>query len=351
MTDTTTSSHRRHDGRQPTELRGRELKVSVSPTTFDGSCFYTQGNTALTVSVHGPTAASRRILMEDGNGVGVGGGGGSAGAFAKAATRIRVLHADSIPPAGGAERTNQLERRVVQQSQLDSSELLSLLEPLVRAVFIADRYPRDVLCIDVCILSADGSLAAAAVNAVMAALLDAGVPCRTTMAAVSVAAMTRHASSTNTPTTDGANKGGKKRARGDGNGKHDADGCGDDDDDGSALYLLDPTTAEEEASFFSSSSDSSLSLSSPSSEANIVRMRKSGGLRCTGLGVFVFSNPSCGGGLLASRVYSRSGSNNSDTDSSERSVNRAQWLAMAALTERASAVVFSFFRLCNVPME
>lgn len=263
-------------------MRGKELKLSEL-TQFDGSAFYAQGLSAATVAIHGPTAAKQ----ED---------------YVAAVVCVRIINAISIPTAGGADRRNQEERKRQQGSRRDAWELTRLVERCVDATFMKERYPRCVLNIDVTIMSEDGSLSAVVLNAVMYALLDAGVPCRTTFAAVSVAAVT---------TTH----------------------------DHGLEYLLDPTALEEE-----------MHCARPQSSIN--SEAKASEPECVAHGCFVMANPLSGSGLLASKVQRNMRRCRLTTPGQPaRSLTEAEFRAMASLAERAAVSLFGFLRQCNVPLD
>lgn len=159
----------RKDGRQLTEIRGRELRVGEM-SAFDGSAWYSHGGTAVLATVSGPIAA--RIASED---------------YSKAIVELTVKRVDSIPTAGGASRpvVDQMRTELLQQD----AELSGMLANIVRSTVMLHLFPRCSFSIAVNILSDDGSLPSVAANAVMCALLDASIPCRTTFAAVTVASI------------------------------------------------------------------------------------------------------------------------------------------------------------------
>ncbi|KAG5488178.1 hypothetical protein LSCM4_08157 [Leishmania orientalis] len=318
----------RRDGRTALELRGKEMRLS-DVTAFDGSSWYAQGQTAVMVSIHGPAIARNEE-------------------YAMCNVHVRVQHAHSLAPAaGGAEKALYEERKLGLLTRTDALALASLLESTLNAVFIRERFPRCVLVVDVVVMQDDGSLPAVALNAVMCALLDAGLPCRTTMAAVCVAVVTRGGEADAVDSSRGAAQdrlfsGGSSSAG------------------GVCEYLLDPTSAEESlgAAYMSSAPSAgekaavagagSITTSSAASTTLLDRsaaQQVHDQYRCVSTGVFVFSNPGCGGGLLAQLVRCvGSGS----VAMPELGVSVQAYAEMMALAERASAVLFEFFRQCNV---
>lgn len=287
---------------------------------FDGSSWYAQGQTAVLVTLHGPTLAKNEE-------------------YDTCLVRVRVQHAHGLTPsAGGAERAVYEEMKLEMLTRTDALELESLLESTIDAVVMRDRFPRCVLVVDVVVVQDDGSLAAVALNAVMCALLDAGVPCRTTMAAVCVAAVTR---------AEDAAAGDASRAVG-----------------SSLELLLDPTTAEETLGAGNtaaataaggekarSTADATMAEKGDLSGAAAARLSLlrpdalQGHYRCVSTGVFVFSNPACGGGVLAQLVRRRSGG---DSGTGANIVSVEVYGQMMTLAERAAVVLFDFFRQCNV---
>lgn len=276
----------RRDGRQTLEMRGKEL-ASAELTQFDGSCRYGQGMTSVMVALHGPVSAKAEDHL-------------------RCAVRVRVLHGASIPTAGGTDRLNVNERKRERCSEQDADELLSLIDSAISAVFVRERFPFCVLAIDVVVLHDDGSLAAVAINAVMQALLDAGLPCRTTMAAVSVAAL--------------------RSVRG---------------EPEELVYLLDPTQQEEgimapvtDGSQYTECAKSHLG---GTGSAHI----------CVALGTFVFANPSSGGGLLASHVHRGRNASFGGRGGDVQNLSLRETRDMIELAGRAVPAVLQFMRDCN----
>ncbi|KAG5512110.1 hypothetical protein JKF63_07575 [Porcisia hertigi] len=320
----------RRDGRTALELRGKEMRLS-DMTAFDGSSWYAQGQTAVMVSIHGPT-----ISKND--------------EYDTCAVQVRIQHAHGLAPAaGGAEKMLYEERKLELLTRTDALALGSLLESTLNAVFIRERFPRCVLVVDVVVIQDDGSLPAVALNAVMCALLDAGLPCRTTMAAVCVAAVTRGGEVDAADSSTGPAKSGRPSSVG---GSSSADNIYE--------YLLDPTCAEELLGVMDHPTSTSAvehtatdvaGSTATSSAASMSLLGRSAAkqaqddYRCVSTGVFVFSNPSCGGGLLAQLVRSV-GSGGLEMRAPGVSVE--VYADMMTLAERASTVLYEFFRQCNV---
>ncbi|AIN95204.1 ribosomal RNA processing protein, putative [Leishmania panamensis] len=325
-----TTVYARRDGRTALELRGKEMKLS-DMTTFDGSSWYAQGQTAVMVSLHGPTVAKNDE-------------------YDTCAVNVRVQHARALAPAaGGAEKALYEERKLGLLTRTDALALESLLESVLGAVFLRERFPRCVLVVDVVVVQDDGSLPAVALNALMCALLDAGLPCRTTAAAVCVAVVTRGggtevADSSSSPAEGRLfSLGGPSSAAG-----------------GVCEYLLDPTSAEEslgvgyaaaspcvaeKAAVTDAGAITASSLAATPLAHRSAAPQVKDRYRCVSTGVFVFSNPACGGGVLAQLVRCvGSGS----VGIHGPGVPVQAYAEMMTLAERASAVLFEFFRQCNV---
>lgn len=164
----------RQDGRQPMQLRGRELRLATL-SRVDGSCFYAQGQSAVTVSIAGPTAALTHTAEED------------------CAIHVHISfggHACSsaaVSRGGGDVLLAREQSRRTLAAVAD--EMHDVVHDCVASAVMRERYPRCVLMVDVTIMHGDGSVSAVVLNAVMCALLDAGVACRHSFAAVSVAAV------------------------------------------------------------------------------------------------------------------------------------------------------------------
>ncbi|KAF5217598.1 hypothetical protein ECC02_009522 [Trypanosoma cruzi] len=278
----------RRDGRGHREMRGKELRTSEL-TQFDGSAWYSQGLTTVVAAVNGPVAARQ----ED---------------YRKCNVQVYVNRAVRIPRAGGTDRLCVEEQRLEQQRM--DAEVEMFLTASIQAVVRLDQFPRCVLEVHVTILADDGALLSVATNALMCALLDAGVPCRTTVAAVTIVAFAP--------------------------------------EDGSPVTAPTTTTtkaAPEASSLFSSSSPLALLL-------DPTRVEEVGdGVRTCATATFVLSNSVDGsnnssGGALVSQLQTCPRSSMHGGRMSSKDL-----VGMVVLAERAAVSIFSFFRKCNVPLE
>jgi exosome complex component RRP41 len=113
------------------------------------------GNTSIMCSVHGPAEGKR--------GDATGGAGGSAGAVVEVDVNVAgFAGVDRRRRAGGSDR--------------QSSRIATILRSAFQSHLHTHLYPHSTISIHVSVLSADGSLLAAAVNACTLALVDAGIP-------------------------------------------------------------------------------------------------------------------------------------------------------------------------------
>ncbi|KAK9640111.1 Exosome non-catalytic core component [Aspergillus fumigatus] len=144
----------RLDGRRWNELRLLQAQISTNPAS-SGSSFLSMGNTSIMCSVHGPAEGKR--------GDATGGAAGSAGAVVEVDVNIAgFAGVDRRRRAGGSDR--------------QSSRIATILRSAFQSHLHTHLYPHSTISIHVSVLSADGSLLAAAVNACTLALVDAGIP-------------------------------------------------------------------------------------------------------------------------------------------------------------------------------
>ena len=140
----------RKDGRTPSQLRPLAYEQSLLHRA-DGSIRYSQGNTSLIVAVYGPALASHREEQWD-----------------KAALVFSFDSTSTTPSA----------------SSLSPAALCYHLQSTFTPIVLLSLHPRHRISVHVQLLSDDGAVLAAAVNATMIALMDAGVQCREMIAAV-----------------------------------------------------------------------------------------------------------------------------------------------------------------------
>ena len=157
----------RRDKRTAQQMRPLKCDCSVL-TRSDGSARYSVGNTAVLASVYGPADVDGRRELVD-----------------RAAVSVTV-------------------RPVTGQDGPVERELEESLAGLVRAAVLTTMYPRTLIAVTVQVLHDDGGLLAAAANAVMLALMDAGVALKSLLSAACCAlcvppALPGHAARTTAP--------------------------------------------------------------------------------------------------------------------------------------------------------
>ncbi|KAI5285936.1 Exosome non-catalytic core component [Ascosphaera aggregata] len=141
----------RLDGRRWNELRLMQAQISTSPAS-SGSSYVTMGNTVVIVTVHGPAELKRSET------------GGVTGSNEGASVVVGV----NIAGFSGVDR-----KKSERQSQADLSiALRDAFQPHLHTRI----YPHSTISLHVSVLSSDGSLLAACINACTLALVDAGIP-------------------------------------------------------------------------------------------------------------------------------------------------------------------------------
>ncbi|KAH6562886.1 hypothetical protein BASA50_001653 [Batrachochytrium salamandrivorans] len=137
--------HSRPDKRSATQLRTMGCVIGML-SRADGSARFSLGDSNVLCSVYGPTAARARDERLD-------------------QACIQVV----FNPVSGASGTQErmYERHVRQ---------------MVEALILTTLHPRTTIQITLQVLSNDGSILATAMNAVVLALIDAGIPLRITCA-------------------------------------------------------------------------------------------------------------------------------------------------------------------------
>lgn len=263
----------RRDGRKLNELRGQEARLGEL-SAFDGSAWLSQGFTTVLATVTGPVAARAGQEQHD-----------------RAAVVVSVTRLAGVASGGGATRFLVDKKRT---SQLEEdSEMASVLSRLFSHVILTESFPRCAVRIVVTLLQLDGSVLAAAVNAVMCALLDAAVPCRIGVASVSVGLT------------------------------------------GSGDLLLDTNATEEQAT--APASDAAEATVNPATLVNAH-------------GTFAFALPQCGGGVAMAQVKAAAAGVHPALANKARLSPKAVAL-MEDGAARAADVVFGFIRRCSASAE
>ncbi|KAJ5156131.1 3' exoribonuclease family domain 1-domain-containing protein [Penicillium capsulatum] len=143
----------RLDGRRWNELRLLSAQISTNPAS-SGSSYLSMGNTAIMCSVHGPAEGRR---------------GESSGAAGNAGASVEVDV--NIAGFAGVDR-----KRRAAGNDRQSLRVANTLRSAFQSHLHTYLYPHSTISIHVSVLSADGSLLAAAINACTLALVDAGIP-------------------------------------------------------------------------------------------------------------------------------------------------------------------------------
>ncbi|KAH8646497.1 exosome complex exonuclease RRP41 [Tricladium varicosporioides] len=151
----------RLDGRRWNELRRLTAQISTLPSA-DGSSYLEMGNTKVICTVTGPSDSN---LARQG-----GGGGGSTGAGGSTTgASVEVV----IGVAGFAG----VDRKKTRGGRGDKiSELQTTIQQTFTPHLFTHLYPHSLITISLTILSSDGSLLAALINASTLALISAGIP-------------------------------------------------------------------------------------------------------------------------------------------------------------------------------
>ncbi|QGA15791.1 hypothetical protein EYB26_003451 [Talaromyces marneffei] len=139
----------RLDGRRWNELRLLQAQISTNPAS-SGSSYLSMGNTSIMCTVHGPHETS---------------GAGSSATEAVVDVDVNIAGfagVDRKRRAGGSDR--------------QSTQLSTALKSAFQSHLHTSLYPHSTITVQVSVLSSDGSLFAAAINACTLALVDAGIP-------------------------------------------------------------------------------------------------------------------------------------------------------------------------------
>ncbi|KIW84632.1 hypothetical protein Z517_00020 [Fonsecaea pedrosoi CBS 271.37] len=146
----------RQDGRRWNELRRITASISTQPSS-DGSSMLTMGNTVVLCTVTGPREG--RGQRDNNN---------------------AIVETDlNVAPFASIER----RRRTRTDKQIQ--ELQSTISSSFQSHLFTYLYPRSLITISLHVLSLDGGLLVACLNAASLALVDAGVPMPSILAAVS----------------------------------------------------------------------------------------------------------------------------------------------------------------------
>lgn len=163
--DTTTYalSHLRLDGRRWNELRRLHAQISTQ-SSADGSSYFELGNTKILCTISGPSESRR-----------TGGSRNDQNNDAKVEVEINVASFSGTD----RKRRARNDRRV--------QEMQMTVAGAFQSVIFGHLFMHSTILVTLHVLSQDGSLLAACVNATTLALIDAGVPMSDYISAVTVA--------------------------------------------------------------------------------------------------------------------------------------------------------------------
>lgn len=159
--DTTSTypiTHLRLDGRRWNDLRKLTAVISTQPSA-DGSSLLTLGNTSVVCTITGPREAAS-----------------SASSRSEAVVECEL----TIAPFAQMDRRRPANARTDKRIQ----ELQSAISNAFQSHIFTHLYPRSSILISLTVLSLDGGLLAASLNAASLALVDAGVPMPSILASI-----------------------------------------------------------------------------------------------------------------------------------------------------------------------
>ncbi|KAI1384235.1 ribosomal protein S5 domain 2-like protein [Hypoxylon trugodes] len=154
----------RIDGRRWNELRQLRGQIRTQAAA-DGSSYFELGNTKVMCVVSGPSEEGKRRAM-GASSAAAAGGGGAGGASNDADIFVSIV-------VGGFSTVDR-KRRARGDKRIQ--ELQSTIAKSLAAVLHTHLFPRSTISLSLHVLSQDGSLLAALINASTLALIDAGVP-------------------------------------------------------------------------------------------------------------------------------------------------------------------------------
>lgn len=161
----------RLDGRRWNELRHFTAQINTQASA-DGSSYLEMGNTKVICTITGPSegkSASRQAIT-------------TAGGGDKADIQVMI----SIAGFSGVDRKRKTrnDKRVV--------ELQNIIAGAFAQAIFTNLYPYSVISITLDVLSQDGSMLAALINASTLALVDAGIPMRDYISACTAGSTSTH---------------------------------------------------------------------------------------------------------------------------------------------------------------
>ncbi|KAK5110665.1 hypothetical protein LTR62_005705 [Meristemomyces frigidus] len=168
-TSTYALAHLRLDGRRWNELRHLHAQISTQASS-DGSSYLEQGNTKILCTVSGPQEQRRNAP-----------GGRQQQAGAGSDTEAQIVVEMNLAAFSSTDRKKRARSdKRVQEMQFTIAEAF-------RGTLFTNLYPHSTITITLHVLSQDGSLLTACLNAATLALVDAGIPMSDYVSAVTVA--------------------------------------------------------------------------------------------------------------------------------------------------------------------
>lgn len=140
----------RIDGRRWNELRRFHAQLSTQPAAADGSSMVEHGNTKVVCTVVGPAEVSQRSKM----------------LHDRASVTVEVTFA----AFSGTDRKRRLK------SDKRVQEMRTMLQRTFSQAIMTHLHPRSEITISLHVLSQDGGVLAACINATTLGLIDAGIP-------------------------------------------------------------------------------------------------------------------------------------------------------------------------------
>ncbi|KAL8865342.1 MAG: hypothetical protein Q9174_006937 [Haloplaca sp. 1 TL-2023] len=144
----------RLDGRRWNELRRMHAQISTQAAA-DGSSYLEMGNTKVICTVSGPSEGRRAA-----------GGGGSGSGDSNATVQVEL----------GIAGFSGVDRKRRGRGDKRTSEMQMTIANAFASSLFTHLYSRSTISITLHVLSQDGSLLAACLNAATLALVDAGIP-------------------------------------------------------------------------------------------------------------------------------------------------------------------------------
>ncbi|KAI1076203.1 ribosomal protein S5 domain 2-like protein [Whalleya microplaca] len=174
----------RVDGRRWNELRQLQGQIRTQ-TAADGSSYLEMGNTKVMCVVSGPSEDKRKAGAGTTTASNTGGAGGAGGAGGGGGADVNV----SIVVAG----FSSVDRKRRGRGDKRIQELQTTLSSALASTLHTHLYPRSSISISLHVLSQDGSLLAALLNASTLALIDAGIPMTDYLSACTAGSTSAHA--------------------------------------------------------------------------------------------------------------------------------------------------------------